>query len=308
MFLGEAMVELTSTSADTTRWTFAGDALNAAAACAATSPSGLVRFLTGLGTDALSDRLVERCQLLGIDTSGSVRIDGRTLGLYWIDVDDGERRFRYWRDSSAARAALESGSLIPALVEASHVVWSGITLAVAGAGGDRLVDAVADSRAAGTTICLDVNHRAGLWPDSAVARHAIDAALAQADVVIASAEDIGALWSTPASDFAERALTHGAREVVVSDGPRRAVCFTAEGSVAVVPDRVTVVDTAGAGDALWGTYLGRRSDGVDVESALQAAVGAAQRAVGHAGALGYLDVRSSSRPPVDGSTTRDAPV
>ncbi len=287
-FVGEAMVELTSTSANTLEWTFAGDVLNAAASCSAAGHAAEVRLLTGLGDDDLSDQLARRCQLLGIDPSDSVTIGGRTLGLYWIDAADGERRFRYWREHSAAREALESGRLLPALTGASHLVWSGITLSVAGAGGDDLVHAMANARAAGATVCFDVNHRPSLWPDTKTAARSIDAALAHADLVTASSDDIGVLWPDDGGAFADRALTAGASEIIVSDGPGRVVCTTSVGTFTMQPEPTAVVDTVGAGDALWGTYLGRRHDGADPESALVAAVSAARLAVGHAGALGYL--------------------
>ena len=225
-FVGEAMVELTSTSASTLDWTFAGDVLNAAAACAAASPSAAVRLLTGLGSDDLSDQLVERCHALGVDASDGVRIADRTLGLYWITQVDGERRFRYWRAMSACRAALETGNLLGAVTGSSHLAWSGITLAVAGDGGDQLLEGMAGARADGVTICFDVNLRPALWTHERVARRSIDAALAGADLIIASADDISMLWGDTRAAFAERALARGASEVVVSSGSGPTLCAT----------------------------------------------------------------------------------
>ena len=287
-FLGEAMVELTSTSATTLDWTFAGDVLNAAAACAAAGPTADVRLLTGLGEDDLSDQLVERCRALDVDASASERVAGRTLGLYWVTQVDGERRFRYWRERSAARAALESGRMLGNATDTSHLAWSGITLAVAGDRADHLLDRMARARAAGVTICFDVNLRPSLWPDEATARRSIDAALALADLVIASSDDVRALWPDARKTLAERVLAGGASEVVVSDGAGPVTSSTATRTLVVQPEPATVVDTAGAGDALWGTYLGRRLDGADADSALRAAVAAGRCCVEHAGALGHL--------------------
>jgi 2-dehydro-3-deoxygluconokinase len=291
-FVGEAMVELTSTSPHTIEWTFAGDALNAAAACANTSRSTNVRLLTGIGNDDLSDRLLERCRELGVDPGASPRFDDRTLGLYWIEAADGERRFRYWRDNSAARHALASSMLVPELAGATHIAWSGITLAVAGGGAEAFMDALAAARADGVTVCFDVNHRPALWPDVTTARRSIELAVAHADVVMASSDDVRALWSEDVAAFGERVLAAGAHEVIVSDGPSAVVCTTRAGTVMVHPEPTTVFDSAGAGDALWGTYLGRRCGGDDVESALRVAVAVARQAVRHRGALGYLDSRA----------------
>ncbi len=288
VFVGEAMVELQSTGPHSATWSFAGDTLNAAAACARAAPGLEVRYLTGVGDDDLSERLLARCRELEVDASESARIAGRRLGLYWIETVDGERDFRYWRDASAARTALSTGVLLPALGDASHLAVSGITLAVAGDAATELLAGLRARRDEGATVWYDLNHRRALWPDDDSARQTHELGLSAADIVRASSDDIAALWAESTSAFIDRAHDAGAREVAVTDGSGPVSCSSPAGFVAIRPRVATVVDTTGAGDAFWGTYLGRRVIGDEVEAALVGAGEIAAQAVEHAGALGYL--------------------
>jgi 2-dehydro-3-deoxygluconokinase len=287
-FVGEAMIELTSTSPSTASWTFAGDTMNAAAAFASAVPAAKVRYITGVGVDRRSDRLIARCAELGIDASQSVRVQDRTLGLYWIDEVDGARRFQYWRNESAAQSALSAGLVLPMLDGASHIAWSGISLAVAGEGADALLGFLVRARQAGAVVAFDLNYRALLWPDLETARKQLELAIANADIVTASTDDFEILWPSATQPFSELAMSLGADEVVVTDGPGSLTSTTGAGTVTVKPNTTKTVDSTGAGDALWGSYLARRFTGHSVEDSLQGAAEVARHAVEHPGALGYL--------------------
>lgn len=63
-----------------------------------------VVYVTAVGTDPISDALVEAWQTEGIDTTHVHRHPDRSPGIYAIHIDDaGEPSFLYWRDRSAAR-------------------------------------------------------------------------------------------------------------------------------------------------------------------------------------------------------------
>ena len=57
--------------------------------------AGRLRFVTALGEDGLSDRLIEAFRSEGLVTDLVFRLAGPRPGLYLIETDrDGERRFR----------------------------------------------------------------------------------------------------------------------------------------------------------------------------------------------------------------------
>jgi len=285
--IGEPLIELADIGDHRLEWTFGGDTFNCLAAIVAAAPTIRARYLTGLGDDPASTWFVEFADRLGIDTSRSPVERGHNVGLSWISRTDGDRTFRYWRGESAARSALRSG--LPIDEEADMVVISSITLAVAGPAADALIDGLDSARPAGMTIALDTNHRPALWPDSTAARRTMERALGAADIVHASLDDVAAVWGDDAEAFCDRAATAGARQVLVTDGPGPTTALV-DGATMTLPSKpVDVVDTTGAGDAFFGTYLGRRLEGESAEKAVEQAIEVATNVVMSRGALTYLE-------------------
>lgn len=99
-------------------------------------------------------------------------------------------------------------------------------------------------------ISYDPNIRPALLPDHRAAVEQVEAMVALADVVKASAEDLDWLYpGQDAEDVLRRWRSLGAWIVVMTDGGRGARYLSGE-QVGVAPSRsVRVVDTVGAGDA-----------------------------------------------------------
>ncbi|TKA96061.1 sugar kinase, partial [Cereibacter changlensis] len=102
--LGEAMVEMAPTGEPGTfAMGFAGDTLNTAWYLRRALPGWSVDYATCIGTDAVSDRMLGFLEDAGIGVGHVARLAERTVGLYLIELRDGERSFSYWRGQSAAR-------------------------------------------------------------------------------------------------------------------------------------------------------------------------------------------------------------
>ena len=90
-----------------------------------------VDYLSAVGTDALSGQMLAFMLASGVGVSHGTRREGLSVGLYLISLENGERSFSYWRDSSAARRlADDPGALARGVSAAELVVFSGITLAI----------------------------------------------------------------------------------------------------------------------------------------------------------------------------------
>ena len=107
--IGECLIELNGAPFEAQHQTFGGDSLNTALYLARLArPTADVRYITAVGQDALSNGMVQRWQVEGIDASWVLRDPARLPGIYLIQVDDrGERSFLYWREQSAARHLLQ---------------------------------------------------------------------------------------------------------------------------------------------------------------------------------------------------------
>jgi len=265
--VGEAMVEFAPVEGGLYAQGFAGDTLNTCWYLARLAPPNRrVRYLTRVGQDPLSDKLVDFLTQSGIDASVVSRDAERTLGLYLITLIGAERRFTYWRASSAARRLAEDPAQLAAALEGAALIHiSGITLAIIEAAGRRkLFDALGVARASGAVVSFDPNLRRRLWRDEAEMREAMDECARHADIALPSFDDEADLWgdSTP-QHSAERLAALGVTEIVVKNGAGEAYLH-AEGvsqGVAAKPAK-DARDTTGAGDSFNAGYLSARLHGL----------------------------------------------
>ena len=293
--IGEAMVEMAPAAvAGEYRMGFAGDTLNTAWYLRRALPESLpgawaVEYLTAVGQDAISDRMVGFLQAAQIGTAHVARLAGRTVGLYLIELQDGERSFAYWRGQSAARLLAEdAGQLARGLEGAGVVYLSGITLAILeGAGRAHLFAALAAARAAGARVVFDPNLRPRLWPDAATMCRVVMEAAALADIVLPSHEDEATFFGdADVQATADRYAAAGAGLVVVKNGGGEMLTRDGDAYASHAPEVVdTIVDTTAAGDSFNAGFLAAWLAGGDVAGAVQAGARLAAQVIGQRGAL-----------------------
>lgn len=286
--IGEPLVELVHTGGDTLRRQVGGDTLNTAIYAARLIGPGRVGYQTRLGPDPLSDWMLERIGAEGIDTRAITRAPDAPVGLCGVHTDAaGERSFTYWRGQSAAREMLDPGhDADPGLFEI--LFTSAVTLAIlTPAGRARLLDLMAEARAVGRSVALDLNLRPALWPDLEIARITVSAALRHASLVLPSSDDAALLWPGQSEDAAVREiLAAGADEVVLTTGGGP-VLHGRNGQVTrhPLPPPRRAIDTTGAGDAFNAGLLAARLAGAAIAPALAAAHRLAAHVTGFPGAV-----------------------
>lgn len=288
--LGEVMVELSLSDADPDRAGigYAGDTYNTAIYLKRKAPSLSVAYVTKLGHDKLSDRIVGRMLDEKLRTDLVLRSPDRMPGLYAISTDAaGERSFLYWRDTSAARTLFEPPPLdLAALMPAAHLYFSAISLAILPEPGrHRFLDWLGGYRSGGGTVVFDSNYRPALWPDRATARRDIARAWHATDIGLPSLDDEMALFGDrdEAATLARLngwgvtsgALKRGALGPVPLGGGRAPAC----------PPAPRVVDSTAAGDSFNGGYLAARLTGASEPEALAAGHALAAIVVQHRGAI-----------------------
>lgn len=292
--IGECMVELAPEAAagdaPLFRQGFAGDTLNTAWYLRALLPDRCrVRYVTAVGDDALSQRMVEFMAENGIDTGAIARVPGRTVGLYMISLSGGERSFTYWRSQSAARCLADDPERLERALSGCRLAYlSGITLAIlSDAGRATLLDVLARFRLGGGLVAFDPNLRPVLWPDAATMRTWTSRGYATCDIAFPTFEDDAALFDDASpEDCAFRIAGAGAFEVVVKNGSAPALLH-ANGRQSRIPPPgpVDPVDTTAAGDSFNAGWLAARLGGGSATEAVIAGHAMAARVIRHQGAL-----------------------
>ena len=288
--IGECMAELSpQDQVGAYRLGFAGDTFNTAWYLRRMSPDIDVSYFTGLGTDTVSDQMRAMIKDAGIDDQYAVVVPDRTVGLYLISLDNGERSFSYWRGQSAARCLASDPAALKLAIDAHDLIYfSGITLAILDANGrEALLSALRAGRAAGKTIAFDPNLRPRLWEDTTTMLNVTMAGADVSDIVLPSFEDEAAWFkdSDPKAT-AERYQSAGATTVVVKNGAEAIYYCSPDGDgTATVPALAKVVDTTAAGDSFNAGLLAGLNNGVPLAQSIAAACQLSGQVVQARGAL-----------------------
>jgi 2-dehydro-3-deoxygluconokinase len=290
--IGECMLELSAAQSqpDLRRLGFGGDTLNTAIYLARLGVA--VDYVTALGDDPYSERMVEAWKAEAVGIQLVQRVAGRLPGLYMIEVDaSGERRFFYWRQQAPAREIFgneRTADLCNALLQYEWLYLSGISLSLYGeAGRERLFDLLRQFRAKGGKVAFDSNYRPRAWPSVEVARREIRDQLALTDLVLSSLEDEAGLNNVGSAEQASD-LIHalGPRTVIIKQGGQGCV-ISIDGRKTMVPpvkvDRI--VDATAAGDSFNAGFLAATLAGEDAIEAAKLGHRCAAIVIGHHGAI-----------------------
>ncbi|XUU60813.1 sugar kinase [Erythrobacter sp. HA6-11] len=290
--VGEAMLEFHSHGGQGLR--YGGDTLNTAIHLARAGHE--VAYITAVGTDPISDALVEAWATEGIDTQFVLRHPDRHPGIYAIHLDEhGERSFLYWRDRSAAKDMYSLPGIDAAMEFASSAdlfYFSLITLAVIGdAGRKRLLSAAFERKDQGRAVAYDSNFRPALWVNLDQAREESLSAMKSSTIGLPTNSDECELWDEQMSEaeIAERWVQTGCSAAVVKAAEKGCVIAEA-GSPKPRPmagSPVQVVDSSGAGDAFNGGFLAGWLSSKSIEDCVEAGQSLARETLAHQGAIAF---------------------
>jgi 2-dehydro-3-deoxygluconokinase len=302
--IGECMVELTLPRGDEgSRVGFAGDTLNAAVYLKRSAPEIEVAYVTALGTDPLSARMITFFASESLDTGLIERRADRVPGLYAISLDTkGERSFTYWRDSSAARTLfLPPAEVTPDRLAGFDLIYlSGITLAVLAPEARAALAGFLDGyRRRGGRVAFDSNYRPRLWPNAELARREIAAFWALTDVGLPSLDDEMALFGEAGeAAVLARLASAGVRRGALKRGAEGPLAIGAGVRLPAFPPARKVVDTTAAGDSFNGAYLAALMRGETEAACLAAGHAMASEVIGHPGAIIPRTAAETRQPPL----------
>lgn len=284
--IGECMIELNGSPFSAIHQTLGGDTLNTAVYTARaarllnnvspeTDSNLTVSYVTGLGTDIISQRMQSMWQAEGIDTDLICEFSNKSPGLYWIILDErGERSFMYWRDQSAAKVWLQhekSPTILETLRSYDWIYLSGISLAILNeADRSQLLDFLTVYRQQGGKIAFDSNYRKALWSDQAKMRETYKAILSLTDLALLTNEDEMAIWDIQESQILDNLQQFELPVLVLKLGEAGAQIIEKGdiNSARLIPavKVATIVDTTSAGDSFNAGVLASLIAGLSIDA------------------------------------------
>lgn len=204
-------------------------------------------MITGLSTDMFGQQLADTLRASHVDTTRVIQSD-RHSTLAFVKLTDGHATYFFFDENTAGRMIRPED--LPALSgDVSALFFGGISLAV-----EPCADtyaALLDREGGNRAVMMDPNIRPGFIKEEDRYRTRLNRMLAKTDIVKVSDEDLN--WIYPGSDPLQAKLDRlrqaGPRLLVLTRGGEGATAYLADGTAVSVPaERVTAVDTVGAGD------------------------------------------------------------
>ena len=217
---------------------------------------GKTAFIGKVGADMFGDFLKTTLDGVGVDRTylKTDEVHNTTLAFVALS-ENGDRSFSFYR-RFGADAMLTTADVDPEPIRSSSYFHFGSLSLTNPASREATAHALELAKRAGCRITYDPNYRPPLWGSEAEALEAIVAYLPMADVVKVSLEE--AQMITGESDVAACAQAmrrFGNAILLITDGPNGAY-YCKDGVLGHVPGMdVRAVDTTGAGDIFFGSFL-----------------------------------------------------
>jgi len=207
-------------------------------------------FMGKVGDDPFGHFLADTLASAGVDVSALRFTDEARTALAFVSLRaDGDREFLFYRHPSADML-LTPEEIDAAAIEGARILHYGSISLISEPSRSATLRAIEVAREAGTLISCDPNLRLALWPDRAAARDGLLLAIAQAQVLKISDEELRFLTGSDDPANARRELWHDRMVLmVVTLGAAGCVYFTADLEGVVTGFSVEAIDTTGAGDA-----------------------------------------------------------
>jgi fructokinase len=245
---GEALIDMlprTSTEGEAAFAPYAGGAVfNTAIALGRLgAPSA---FFSGVSNDMLGEILADTLTASKVDIRYLARSD-RPTTVAFVKLVNGQATYAFYDEATAGRMLSEADlPQLPASV--STLFLGGISLVNDPAA--STYEALQARECAARVTMIDPNIRPGFIAGKEVAYRArIERMVAQADIVKLSDEDLH--WLEGSGDLtvlARGIVARGPKVVFITEGAKGARAVTATQERTVQSQKVTVVDTVGAGD------------------------------------------------------------
>jgi fructokinase len=202
-------------------------------------------YFGGLSTDFLGDLLASTLAASNVDTRLCPR-SPRPTTLAFVRLVNGQASYAFYDEGTAGR--MLDPAALPMLPDTVHALFfGGISLISEPCA--TAYEALMTREAAARVTMIDPNIRTGFITDEAAYRARLGRMLALADIVKVSDEDLTWLLGPGhVSDRAGELLAMGPKLVFITEGGEGARAYTAEHEVKLHAEKVTVVDTVGAGD------------------------------------------------------------
>lgn len=261
--IGECMAEISGKPFSSVKLDMGGDTMNTSIYLKRlVKQDAEISFLTAMGTDPLSQALIEKWRSHDIKTNTVLINKTKKVAFYYIQNDEnGERSFQYWRNDSAAKFMMQHPSIAEAFATLTHfdaIFLSGISVAILPPEDKQLlISQLRFLKEQGVKIIFDGNYRPQLWQDIKEAKNTYQSLYELSHLALVTFDDEQLIWQDQTIEQTQQRLSDfNIDELVIKDGENGCNYISANEDISVPTTPVThVVDTTAAGDSFNAGFL-----------------------------------------------------
>ncbi len=213
-----------------------------------------VGFIGRVGKDPIGKFVTEFAEKVGFDYLDIQKDMIRNTTLAFVTLTDGERDFAFFRHDTAD-FNIDAKEIDLKKYDGLNIVHLGSLMLSEEKGREFAYETVKKVRAANKILSFDVNLRMDLYNNTEQAITAYKPFIEEADVLKFSDDEIIAFTGKSDLNDAIKTLDKKERLLLITLGSRGSM-YAYNGHSGVIPTvKVKPVDTTGAGDAFFGTFL-----------------------------------------------------
>ena len=255
--IGEALIDQVKQGVKLIGKFTGGAPTNVAAMVANLGQSSVL--LTKIGDDDEGKMILETLRRLGVDTNHIKITDAPDTTVAKVQVDKkGQRTFTFDR-RNAADLFLTKEDIDPSLFEAGDILHFGSVNLVPSLSRKAHEFAIDTAKRNGVILSFDPNLRFSLWPNQLGLREAVKEFMIGVDIFKVTEEELNFIFPDMSIEAAiEKVFQAKITWLILSKGDQGLVAYQAKQKPLVIKgNKVKVVDTTGAGDALIGALLSK---------------------------------------------------
>ena len=257
--LGEILIDFTPAGTDSAgdiRFTrkAGGAPLNLLATVARTGER--TAFIGKIGNDMFGKFLRETVKKCGISDEGLITDELHNTTLAFVALDkNGDRDFSFYRNFGAD-VFLCKDDINTELIEGSRIFHFGSLSLTDEPARSATEYAIDTARRAGCIITYDPNFREPLWRSRGEAVEMMKKPLESVDILKIAKDELAMLFGADERRAAECVFERGVKLILVTDGANGASLYMNDTHISLPAAKTKTVDTTGAGDIFFGTFLG----------------------------------------------------
>jgi fructokinase len=253
--IGEALIDQVKQGVKLIGRFTGGAPTNVAAMVANLGQSSVL--LTKIGDDDEGKMILETLRRLGVDTNHVKVTDAHDTTVAKVQVDKkGQRTFTFDR-RNAADLFLTKEDIDPTLFETGDILHFGSVNLVPSLTRKAHEFAIDTAKKNNLILSFDPNLRFSLWPNPLALREAVKEFMVGVDIFKVTEEELNFIFPDMSIESAiEKVFQAKITWLILSKGDQGLVAYQAKQKPIIIKgNKVKVVDTTGAGDALIGALL-----------------------------------------------------